>query len=215
MLAFQGLRYRYAGGAALSFPDFEAPQGAHVRLHGPSGGGKSTLLALAAGLLTPAAGRVAVAGTEVAQLAPRERDAWRGRTLGFMPQRLHLSESLSVWRNLELPFISSGLAAPRERLLAVMQRLGIAELAERRPHQLSVGQAQRVALARALLREPKLILADEPTANLDDDATAAALQLLGEVAAESNATLVVASHDARVAAQWPDALGLRLVPGGA
>jgi putative ABC transport system ATP-binding protein len=210
MLAWQGLNYRYARGPALAFADFEAPQGARVRLHGPSGGGKSTLLALLAGLLTPASGRIAVAGTDVVALAPRERDLWRGRTLGFMPQRLHLSESLSVWRNLALPFISTGSAVPRERITAVMQRLGVADLADRLPHQLSVGQAQRVALARALLREPRVILADEPTANLDDEATAVVLALLSDTARESNATLVVASHDARIAAQWGDALSLSL-----
>lgn len=210
MLSLRGVRHAYANGPALAFPDLDAPAGARVVLRGPSGSGKSTLLALIAGLLTPRSGRVVVGGTDVGALAPRARDAWRGAHLGFVPQRVHLSASLSVARNLALPYVAAGVAVDAARIQAVLEHLGLARLAERRPHELSVGQAQRVALARALLRRPALLLADEPTASLDDAHAERALALLAETAAETGSTLVVATHDARVAAALPDAIVLRL-----
>ena len=205
MINAQGLAHRYAGGALLAWPDFHAPQGAVVRLVGPSGSGKSTLLALLAGLLAVQQGELEVAGTALAGLGARQRDAWRARTLGFVPQRLHLSEGLSVARNLALPDLAAGRAPEQARIAELLQRLGLQGLEQRLPGALSVGQAQRVALARALVGRPRVILADEPTAHLDDASAQAALALLAESAAEEGATLVVATHDARVAQAWPEA----------
>jgi len=205
MILAEGLAYRYRGGPALAWPDFQAPQGAVVCLAGPSGSGKSTLLALLAGLLALQQGRLEVAGTDLAGLGARARDAWRARTLGFLPQRLHLSEGLSVARNLAMPDLAAGRAPDRARIATLLGRLGLQGLEDRLPGALSGGQAQRVALARALVGRPRVILADEPTAHLDDDAAAAALALLAEAAAAEGATLVVATHDARVARAWPQA----------
>lgn len=215
MLAIKGLRHRYSGAPELSFPDVVAPQGAVVRIAGPSGSGKSTLLALLAGLLTVQAGQVEVAGADLAAMDGRARDAWRGAVLGFVPQRLHLSESLSVGQNLALPYIAAGVAVDTARIDTVLHRLGLDGLQVRRPSALSVGQAQRVALARAVLRHPRVLLADEPTAHLDDDTAQEALALLAELAAEQGATLVVATHDRRVWDAWPEALELRLSRGAA
>lgn len=211
-LQLQGLAYAHPGGELIRFADWQAAVGSTVRLHGPSGSGKSTLLALLAGLLTPTAGRVCVAGADVGAMAPRDRDAWRGATLGFVPQRLHLSGALSVWRNCELVYFAAGLPVDARRIGQVLDRLGLAALVARRPHALSLGQAQRVALARAVLRRPRLLLADEPTANLDDDSAADALALMADLAREQQATLVIASHDARVAAALPHALAWTLPP---
>lgn len=198
MLAWSGLRHRYAGGAEIAYADFTLPAGRHLLLRGASGSGKSTLLALLAGLLRVQQGHLTVAGTALHELGPRALDAWRGATLGVVPQRLHLSEALTVAENLALPALAAGQGADPARAAELLAALDIAELAQRRPHQLSVGQAQRVALARALMRRPRLLLADEPSANLDDEHTVHMLALLLDAAEREGCTLVVASHDARV-----------------
>ncbi len=206
MLLAEGVSHRFAGaGAALSFPDLHAAQGEQVLLRGPSGSGKSTLLALLAGLLTLQQGRLQVAGADMAALSPREADHWRGRCLGIVPQRLHLSAGLSLRDNLRLVAFARQQRADDRRIDEVLARLGLQGMAGQRPSQLSAGQAQRAALARALLGQPQVLLADEPTANLDDDAAQAALALITEVSAECQATLVLATHDSRVRAQLPAA----------
>jgi putative ABC transport system ATP-binding protein len=208
----RGLACRYRHGPALSFPDLAVAQGDTLLLQGRSGAGKSTWLALVAGLLTPSAGQVLVAGQDVGALRSGERDRWRGRAIGFLPQKLHLGDSLSVERNLALAFFAAGVPEDRAAITAALDALGVGELAQRRPGQLSGGQAQRVALARAILLQPKVLLADEPTASLDDEAAQAALWLLRDAAHRCQATLVVATHDARVRAGLRGAQVLRLDP---
>ena len=213
MLELHDLEFRWsAASPPLRFADVQVGQGGQLLLRGPSGSGKSTLLALVAGLLTPTAGRVVVAGSDVGALPGGQRDAWRGGALGFVPQRLHLSDSLTVAGNLELPFVAAGLPLDRARVSALLDRLSLAGLASRKPHEISVGPAQRVALARALVRRPRVLLADEPTASLDDAASDAVLGLLADAAREDGATLVVATHDARVAARMGGTQVLELAP---
>jgi putative ABC transport system ATP-binding protein len=201
---------RYPRGPALSFPDVAVPQGGTLLLQGRSGSGKSTWLALLAGLLTPSAGQVLVAGQDVGALRGGARDRWRGRSIGFLPQKLHLGDSLPVEHNLALAYFAAGLPQDRDRIRAALEALGVAELAHRLPGQLSGGQAQRVALARAILLQPRVLLADEPTASLDDEAAQAALRLLRECAGRCGATLVIATHDARVRDALAGAQVLRL-----
>jgi putative ABC transport system ATP-binding protein len=208
----RGLAYRYPQGATLSFPDVEVAQGGTLLLQGRSGAGKSTWLALVAGLLTPTAGQLRVAGQDVAQLRGGDRDRWRGRTIGFLPQRLHLSDALSVQRNLALAYFAAGLREDAARIQSVLDALGVGELAQRLPARLSGGQAQRVALARAILLQPQVLLADEPTASLDDEAAAASLALLRDAARRCDATLVIATHDARVRHALQGAQQLQLAP---
>lgn len=210
MIETRALRYAYRQGPDLSFADVTVPQGGTLLLRGRSGAGKSTWLALVAGLLTPAGGELTVAGRALSALSGPARDAWRARTIGFLPQRLHLSEALTVEGNLALAYYAAGLRTDHDAIGRTLAALEVAPLATRRPAQLSGGQAQRVALARALLLEPRVILADEPTASLDDDAAAASLQLLRGSAARCGASLVVATHDARVREAWPDAAVLHL-----
>ncbi|MDH5204586.1 MAG: ATP-binding cassette domain-containing protein [Hylemonella sp.] len=198
MIESTGLQYQYPRGPRLCFPDVQVAQGGALLLRGRSGQGKSTWLALAAGLLGPSAGELRVAGESLAALTPLARDAWRARHIGFLPQRLHLSDALSVAGNLALVYFAAGLRVDQAAIDAALLALGVAELAQRRPQQLSGGQAQRVALARAVLLHPEVILADEPTASLDDEAAADALALLQATAQRCGATLVIATHDMRV-----------------
>jgi len=206
VISTRSLRYAYAGGPVLSFPDVAVPQGGLLLLRGNSGTGKSTWLSLVAGLLTPAAGEVVVAGQPLRALGGAARDRWRARHVGFLPQQLHLSQAMSVERNLALAFYAAGVPEDRAAVRHALEVLGVAELARRRPAQLSGGQAQRVALARSILMKPGLVLADEPTASLDDEAAGNSVRLLRDCAARCGATLVIATHDRRVQEALPGAM---------
>ena len=209
MISTRQLAYQYPGGAELRFEDMAVPQGRVLQLRGASGSGKSSWLALAAGLLAPAAGDITVAGQSMATLGKVAGDAWRARTIGFLPQRLHLSEALTVHANLAMAQWAAGHAQDDGRIREALTALGVAELAARKPGQLSGGQAQRVALARAVLLQPRVILADEPTASLDDEAAHQAVQLLQATAKRCGATLVIATHDSRVTANLDDQIGFQ------
>jgi putative ABC transport system ATP-binding protein len=199
----RALEYAYPGSATLIFPDVDVAQGAVLLLSGPSGCGKSTWLALVAGLVAPASGELTVAGQPLSALKKIAGDAWRAGAIGFLPQKLHLSAALTVYQNLAMAQWAAGVHENAARIQAALQALDVAELAARKPGQLSGGQAQRVALARAVLLQPKVILADEPTASLDDEAALDAVALLLAIAKAHNATLVIATHDARVAQAIP------------
>lgn len=203
MIRTRQLTFSYPGGPTLAFPDVAVPQGAVLLLSGPSGCGKSTWLALVAGLVAPTAGELNVADQSLGALKNIAVDAWRAGAIGFLPQKLHLSEALTVQQNLGLSFWASGQPEDPARIHAALAALGVQDQARRKPAQLSGGQAQRVALARAVLLQPRVILADEPTASLDDEAAADAVGLLLSTARKQGATLVIATHDARVATLIP------------
>ena len=198
MISCRQLSYCYATGPALAFADLDVAQGQTLLLTGVSGSGKSTWLALAAGLLPASSGSMTVAGQDLGQLGKINSDAWRAKTIGFLPQKLHLSAALTVRSNLELAQWAAGQTTDDKRITQALAALGVHDLGGRKPSQLSGGQAQRVALARAVLMQPKVILADEPTASLDDEACGAALALLLASAGRLEATLVIATHDSRI-----------------
>ncbi len=198
MIRTEGLCYHYPGAVALQYADVEVAQGGVLLLSGASGSGKSTWLALVAGLVSATRGELMVAGQNLRDLERLRSDAWRAKTIGFLPQRLHLSAALSVQQNLAFAQWAAGVPEDPARIARVLTALGVAELGRRLPAQLSGGQAQRVALARAVLLQPQVILADEPTASLDDAAAADAVAVLVHTARAHTATLVIASHDARI-----------------
>ncbi len=208
MLSLTGVKQRYGARVALALERFEAAAGEHWLVLGASGSGKTTFLNLVAGLLRPSEGRIEVAGQALGSLQGAELDRWRGRTVGIVPQKLHLVASLNVTQNLLLAPYLAGLTADRGRARELLERLSLSDKASAKPHELSHGQAQRVAIARAAMNRPKLLLADEPTANLDDAHCAQALDLLEQQAVDCGATLVIATHDQRTKARFGKRLEL-------
>ena len=208
MLQLSGIRQRYGAKQALSLDRFEAAAGEHWLVLGASGSGKTTFLNLVAGMLRPSEGEIEVGGESIGKLAGAALDRWRGRTVGIVPQKLHLLSSLSVLQNLLLAPYLAGLPSGEVHALSLLEQLGLKEQASAKPHQLSHGQAQRVAIARAVMNRPKLLLADEPTSNLDDANCFQALDVLEEQARECGATLVVATHDQRVKQRFEKRLEL-------
>ena len=208
MIRTHQLAYRYKTGPLLRFDDMDVPQGGVLLLRGASGSGKSTWLALAAGLLAASSGDMTVAGQPLKALGKVASDAWRAKTIGFLPQKLYLSAALNVTDNLAMAQWAAGQPQDKGRIAQALEALGVQALASRKPSQLSGGQAQRVALARAVLLKPQVILADEPTASLDDGSAATSLALLRATAEREGATLVIATHDARVRAFFKDGKGV-------
>lgn len=201
MFAVNNLQHSYDGQNVLAVDAWQAAQGEHWLVLGPSGSGKTTLLHALAGILRPAAGSIVVAEQDLAALSPSALDHFRGRHIGIVLQRLHLIPSLSVMENLLLAQYLSGMPQDRRRTEEVLASLDLAEKAGAKPHELSFGQAQRVAVARAVVNRPRLLLADEPTSNLDDARCLQVLELLQAQARACNATLVIATHDQRIKAR--------------
>jgi putative ABC transport system ATP-binding protein len=172
-----------------------------VAIFGPSGSGKTTLLLLASGLLRADSGRVLFEGEDVSKMPRRDVLAYRRTKLGFVFQDFKLSAGLTAEDNAAIPLLLGGMAhrQARARALAVLQDVGLEHRAGHTPAELSGGEQQRLAIARALVAEPKLILADEPTGNLDSTTGNAVLELLSALGREHGAAVVLVSHDARVA----------------
>ena len=208
MLSLKGLRHRYGGREVLNIGRFEAASGEHWLVLGPSGCGKTTLLHILAGLLQPTAGEVVVAGQRLRELSGAALDRWRGRTLGIVPQKLHLLASLTLLQNLQLAQFLSGAAADAARAREVLAQVQLGDRVAARPAELSHGEAQRAAVARAAINRPKVLIADEPTSNLDDANCERALDLLQAQARECAATLVVATHDQRARSRFSQRLEL-------
>lgn len=195
MLSIRSLSHRYGARTALRVDDFTLAPGEHCALIGPSGSGKTTLLHVLAGILPPAAGDVVLDGDDLYR--PARGDRWRAARIGVVPQRPHLLGALSALDNVRIAQYFAGrsdAAAARELLAA----LGLGDRADARPGGLSLGEQQRVAIARAVVNRPRLLLADEPTSNLDDANAAAAIDLLLAAADRAGSLLVVATHDARI-----------------
>jgi putative ABC transport system ATP-binding protein len=208
MITVHGLAHRYGEAEVLRLARWSVAQGERWLVLGPSGSGKTTLLHVIAGLIRPTAGEVEVSGQALGKLDGAILDRWRGATVGIVLQALHLLRHLSVRDNLRIAQYLAHVPQDDTRISDTLAALGVADKAARRPAELSQGERQRVAIARAVVNRPKLLLADEPTANLDDAAAALAIDLLAEQAARHGATLVVATHDARVKAKFRERLEL-------
>jgi putative ABC transport system ATP-binding protein len=192
----------------LDIAGVRVSEGEEVALRGRSGSGKTTLLNLIAGVLRADEGRITVAGHEITAMPEAQRDRVRAAHLGYVFQTFHLLQGLTALENVLLPTMLVG-APDRLRATELLDRVGLKDRLLYRPRQLSVGQQQRVAVARALANRPALVLADEPTGNLDEHHADEALSLLRDVCRENDAALLVVSHDARVLARFERVLDLR------
>ncbi len=195
---------------ALDGVDLVICRGELLAVTGASGSGKSTLMNVLGCLDTPTAGSYRLAGRDVAGLADDELAAIRNREIGFVFQDFHLLARLPAWQNVGLPLVYAGVppAERRARALEALSKVGLADRAEHRPDQLSGGQRQRVAIARALVGGPSLVLADEPTGNLDSRATEEILGILRELHREGR-TVVIVTHEAEIAAAAPRRIVMR------
>jgi putative ABC transport system ATP-binding protein len=176
-------------------------EGDFVALMGPSGSGKTTLLNLIAGIDRPTSGQVVVGGTDVAQLSESQLASWRSHNVGFIFQFYNLIPVLSATENVELPLLLTNLSKKhrRERALTALKVVGLADRAHHYPRQLSGGQEQRVAIARAFVTDPKVLVADEPTGDLDAKSAQEILELLETLNGEFKKTIVMVTHDPRAA----------------
>jgi len=196
--------------AALRGVSLSISEGEYVAVIGPSGSGKSTLMHILGCLDTPTSGSYHLAGDNVSSMSEAALAEVRNQRIGFVFQQFNLLASMLAWQNVELPLVYAGVprAERKERAMDALARVGLAGRVNHRPGELSGGQQQRVAVARALVTEPDLILADEPTGNLDSVSAADVLRLMDELH-ESGRTLVLITHDAEVASASGRVLGIR------
>ena len=213
LLELRGVAKRFRQGSevvvALDGVDLDVDAGEHVALVGRSGSGKSTLLHLAGGLDSPDAGTVCVAGRDVSRMSAGERAALRRREVGFVFQFFHLLPTLTVAENVELPLLLDRRRDTKRAVPDLLDRLGIGHRATHLPAQLSGGEMQRAAIARALVTGPQLLLADEPTGNLDSATGEVVLDTLLEAVADSGVALVLVTHDEAAARRAGTVLRLR------
>jgi ABC-type lipoprotein export system ATPase subunit len=213
LLRLEGVRKSFRRGreevSALDGVDLDIERGAFVALVGPSGSGKSTLLHLAGGLDSPDAGRVYLEDRDLSTLSAGDRAQLRRRQVGFVFQFFHLIPTLSVRENVELPLILDGVRKSDARVSELLEGVGLAHRADHLPGELSGGEMQRAAIARALVAKPRLLLADEPTGNLDSATGAEILDVLCKQVAEEGTALVMVTHDAGAASRAERVLHLR------
>ena len=207
MLELKSVNHSF-GELSLNYPDWNVSSGEHSVILGSSGSGKTTLLHLIGGLLSATSGEILVDNQDLSVMKQAVLDRFRGENIGIVFQKPHLISSLTVMENLTLAQFLGGGKTNVKEAIEMLDQLAITELKNRRIHQISQGQAQRVSIARALLNKPKLLLADEPTASLDDKNCERVISLLKKQVELSKSTLIVATHDQRVKSEFENVLAL-------
>lgn len=206
MIQCRGISKSYRKGNNVVTPlealDLDVPKGEFLALMGPSGSGKTTLLNLLSGIDSPTAGSLVIAGTEIATLSRRELTKWRAKHVGYIFQLYHLVPVLTAFENVELPLLLDNLTKKERhaRVEAALSLVGLTDRMHHNPGELSGGQEQRVAIARAIVADPPLLVADEPTGDLDRESATRILDLLRELTREHGKTIVMVTHDAKAAA---------------
>lgn len=208
MIQIEGLNFGYSDHKILSIPQLEVKNDEHLMILGKSGSGKTTMLHILGGLLAPNEGRVIIGQSDIYAMSSAQRDKYRGQNIGLIFQKPHLISALSVEDNLLLAQYLSGTAQDKGRVKEVLEELDLLDKIHAKVKRLSQGQQQRVTIARALINRPRVILADEPTASLDDDNAIRVIQMLKETAKSYQAALVIATHDQRVKDEFEVQLNL-------
>lgn len=198
MLKTKDVHFSYSQKMSFHFPDIYCPVGDALLITGASGKGKTTLLHLLAGILTPASGEIKIGNINIAGLSGKRLDEFRGKKIGIVFQQSHFVQSLTVMENILLAAWLSGNKLDTERANALLDKLNMGEQADKKTSKLSQGQQQRVSIARALMNRPSVILADEPTSSLDDEHCIKVATLLSEQARSANTALVIVTHDQRL-----------------
>lgn len=211
MLEVKQLVAGYNGRAVAKLSGLTVERGTATLILGPSGSGKTTLLLAMAGLAQKLSGTVTIEGEDFSKLSSVQRDRRRGERIGLVFQDLHLISGLSALDNVLLAPFAARVPQDRKRALQLLASLGLGNKAGRAADRLSRGEAQRTAIARAMLLKPALILADEPTASLDDPTCATVADLLAGAAQETGAALVIATHDQRLKARFPRVVSVEAV----
>ncbi|MEO2090426.1 MAG: ABC transporter ATP-binding protein, partial [Gemmataceae bacterium] len=207
LIAIRGVRKTYRKGDVEVTPlegvDLDIAAGEFFALMGPSGSGKSTLLNLVAGIDTPTAGRIVVGGEDITDWREDDLADWRTRAVGYIFQQFNLMPVLTAYENVELPLLLLPLTREKRRKLVAtaLELVGLSDRASHYPRQLSGGQEQRVAIARAIATDPKIVLADEPTGNLDRTSARGVMDLLSELNTRFGKTVLLVTHDPAVAAR--------------
>jgi len=202
MIQTTNLQFSYSKKSTFQFPDIHCEAGGKLLIRGKSGCGKTTLLHLLAGILTPSQGAVNIKGKSLSELSEQERDQFRGAHIGLIPQRFHFINSISVEDNIRAAAYFSGKSIDANKLLQITDFLSIKHLLSRKPANLSPGEQQRVCIARAIINAPAVLLADEPTSSLDDDNCREVIQLLETLCHQQGTALVVVTHDHRLDAYF-------------
>lgn len=198
MIHSENLTFNYNSSTELTFPAINISKNQHTLLLGESGSGKTTLLHLLGGLSLPNSGKVTIDDVDIYALSEQQRDTFRAKHMGFIFQDAHLLQNLTIAENILLAQYLAGEKQDKAEVNSILSKLQIADKAHHHPNQLSRGQLQRAAIARALINKPKVLIADEPTAALDDTNTKLAVDLLFEIADNFVATLLIATHDMRI-----------------
>lgn len=205
MIQCRGISKSYRKGSNVVTPlqalDLDVPKGEFLALMGPSGSGKTTLLNLLSGIDSPTEGSMVIGGTELAKLSRRELTAWRSRNVGYIFQLYHLIPVLTAFENVELPLLLAPISRKERhaRVETALELVGLGDRTHHTPAELSGGQEQRVAIARALVADPALLVADEPTGDLDRDSATKILDLLRQLTREFGKTIVMVTHDGKAA----------------
>ncbi|MEO5905724.1 MAG: ATP-binding cassette domain-containing protein [Saprospiraceae bacterium] len=198
MITTKQVTYAYPNQQAMLFPDIHCADLEHALILGPSGTGKTTLLHLLAGLLSPTSGEIMIDRTPFHQLRGRKLDLFRGQNIGLVFQKTHFVKSISALENLLLTQNLSSRKPEKKVAMALLEKLSIAHKANNKPFELSIGEQQRLAIARALINKPGIILADEPSSALDDENCFKMIALLQHVATEEKSNLLIVTHDSRI-----------------